>query len=372
MRIERHRIQGLTLLCVANACIGCGSANSVAPFETGGGGSEGTGGGSGGETIDSGRDIQDAAVDRPQTNDATADGPGAAVDTAPFAPLVWTKTVLPQFLGQSIGGTGETDVWLTGSTGDVYISAGDDVWTRRPTDTEADLYGLWGSGPDNVWVAVNSNFILRWTGKWTHEYQGIKAGHVFYGVGGASATDVYIAGGDILHSMGDGYWSPVILPANGGSNVVQALGPGEFVCADNEHTYHVTGTTATVELHGLHSTRKNGIWASSSTDIYVIHLDGIAHRRTDGKWIAEYTWASNANDGGQAIWGASATEVFAVTVWGTLLRSHGDGQWIPFEIDPDWKPSSVPLLQSTGIWGTSASNLYIGTTRGAYHGHGMN
>ncbi|MBW2732044.1 MAG: hypothetical protein JRH20_06590 [Deltaproteobacteria bacterium] len=93
----------------------------------------------------------------------------------------------------------------------------------------------------------------------------------------------------------------------------------------------------------------HALWAASPTDVYaagdagtLLHYDGTSWRalyagRQPENWYRIY-----------GIWGSSATNIWAVAGEGALL--HFDGN--------DWShaPSLAPTLQA--IWGTSASNVF--------------
>jgi hypothetical protein len=80
----------------------------------------------------------------------------------------------------------------------------------------------------------------------------------------------------------------------------------------------------------------------------------------DGVWTGELTLPDDAVF---AVWTPGPGSAFACTADGYFYSSNGAGAW-----------SSGTLLDSTVellclcVWGTSPTNIYVGTTNGIYHG----
>jgi hypothetical protein len=81
-------------------------------------------------------------------------------------------------------------------------------------------YAVWGSSETDVYVA-SGGVILYSAGDthWTIQTQGTT---VFHGFAGRSATDIYAVGtgGLIVHSTGAGTWTPVPTVGNGSNRAV--------------------------------------------------------------------------------------------------------------------------------------------------------
>ena len=128
-----------------------------------------------------------------------------------FRRLVWRKEVGPGF-GRAVGGTSETDIWLVGDNGHVWNSKGDGNWQMRDPGTDVRMQGVWGTGPDNVYVAPDINYILHWKGQWVKETIGIPLAVTFHEFWGTGPNDLYVAGGGLMHSRGDGTWTTIAIP----------------------------------------------------------------------------------------------------------------------------------------------------------------
>jgi len=89
-----------------------------------------------------------------------------------------------------------------------------------------------------------------------------------------------------------------------------------------------------------------GVWGSSSTDVFavtmrgtVLHYDGI---NWSSMTTGNPTWFKD-------VWGTSAIDVFAAGLYGTIL--HYDGSTLS-------AMSSGTTQQLNGVWGTSASDVF--------------
>jgi hypothetical protein len=81
----------------------------------------------------------------------------------------------------------------------------------------------------------------------------------------------------------------------------------------------------------------------------------------DGVWTVDYTFSG---DYANAVWALSPEAVYACTQnIGFFHRSNGSGTW-----SPGTRIESSRNIQCSCIWGTSETNIYLGTTNGIYHG----
>ena len=91
----------------------------------------------------------------------------------------------------------------------------------------------------------------------------------------------------------------------------------------------------------------HGVWGSSSSDVFVVGLDGVI-LHYDGKAWSEME--SGTTEPLHGVWGSSPADVFAVGESGTILHYDGTA-WSATE-NP---PVSADLL---AIWGSSARDVY--------------
>lgn len=101
--------------------------------------------------------------------------------------------------------------------------------------------------------------------------------------------------------------------------------------------------------------RVSSIWGAGPSDVYFsVSGNGVLHLRPDGRMVVE------ANDRGIGrVWGRSATEVYAIS-GRQVLRSNGDGNWVPYADLPETFNVPSPLFGD-------ANSLYVGlANRGGF------
>jgi hypothetical protein len=157
-----------------------------------------------------------------------------------------------------------------------------------PTDPHGPpLVGVWGSGPNDLYVASTGG-VSHWDGHaWT--ISGVAAGIGFTGVWGSGPNDVYTVdlSGQVAHWDGAGWrtmvWNYKPLRAVGGT------GPGDVWVAGDDVLYHSSGPAPSVrgmtpivfnwEPIALHvSGSIHGLWVTPSRVVMVgtmgeLHLD---------------------------------------------------------------------------------------------------
>jgi hypothetical protein len=134
----------------------------------------------------------------------------------------------------SVWGSGPNDVYVasSGATSGLWHSTGDGTWSPITTVTGGSPWAIWGSGAGDVYVVVSSlspgaaaAVLARGgaDGGWASQSVSSAAATIV-SIWGSSAHDIYVAGwhhdsrtgraGDLYHSLGDGSWAPVNLPGN--------------------------------------------------------------------------------------------------------------------------------------------------------------
>ena len=88
------------------------------------------------------------------------------------------------------------------------------------------------------------------------------------------------------------------------------------------------------------------IWGSSATDVFAVGSGGTILHYNGSAWSAMNSGTANQLS---AIWGSSATDVFAVGLYGTILHYDGTA-WSAMD-------SGTPIGLS-GVWGSSATDVF--------------
>jgi hypothetical protein len=114
----------------------------------------------------------------------------------------WTTSSLPNASCFGMWGSGPNDVWCvgtgSGATGASYHWDGTS-WTEVPVPTTGWVYDVWGFAPDNVW-AVGTSGCLHWDGTSWSDVP-LPTTRFLYGIWGANPSDIWAvgSGGVILH-----------------------------------------------------------------------------------------------------------------------------------------------------------------------------
>ena len=197
---------------------------------------------------------------------------------------------------RGVWGTSAADVFAVGENGTILHYDGL-TWSSMEGGTSQYLHGIWGSSGENVYAIGDNGTIINYNGMgWSSVTSGTSE-HL-RAIWGSSATDIFVVGDNstVLHYDGTG-WSPMN-----------------------------SGTTAYLL----------GVWGSSGKDVFAVggYYDESGRWYNGEAWdegvILHYdgrAWTEMKNDVPErllGIWGSSATDVFAVGAYGTILRHDGE------------------------------------------------
>jgi hypothetical protein len=232
-----------------------------------------------------------------------------------------------------IWGSAPNDVWFVGAAGLILHWDGS-TFTAADSGTTAELRAVWGSGPNDVWAVGRAYFtegpavILRWDGMTWATVESLPSSDL-YSVYGTGPSDVWAVGGKglVVHWDGTGFSQAV--------------------------------TDAMTDLHGVWTQTPGDAWAtgpipSIAYDTGVFHLTG-------------GTWASVPPPSGRivlsSVWGHASTDLWFA----------GEEQVDPAapDLDPSgyvvhwdgssWGPPEVVSTYDTpvgGIFGSSAGDVH--------------
>jgi hypothetical protein len=135
----------------------------------------------------------------------------------------------------------------TSATGLVVRGSGT---TDNPFDaldyTGPSLRGVWGTGPDDVWVAPYQGPIGHWDGTaWTTATAPASATDTLLGIGGSRSSDVWAVGlsGLVLHYDGQ-TWSPSATKTTSVLWSVWSSGPSDaWVVGGDDTLIHWNGSS---------------------------------------------------------------------------------------------------------------------------------
>ena len=267
----------------------------------------------------------------------------------------------------------------------------EDGWCRVDMpDDKAALYGIWGSGPNDVWTVGSNGAVFHWDGtKWSAQRVETAAGQPrpLYGIWGSGPNDVWaISGTELYHSNG---WTdqganfskfevikrtgqfaflPVALRGVWGSGstdvwVLQAT-TGSPGAAPFDKCSRTEGwgsgepklTAAFADRSPTKGLNLAAMWGTGARDIWMVGESGrIFH--SDGHWGGSVEWIqanSNTRTHLHAVWGTRADDVWAVGDNGTVRHfTYDEGGELLWTIE-DTKTTNA----LRAVWGSSATDVW--------------
>ncbi len=217
------------------------------------------------------------------------------------------------------------------------------------------ILGIWGSGPDDVYAAVESNVVLRRKadGEWHKEVLAMFAGRRFHAVWGSGPDNVYLVGGGILRSKGDDKWveersgtlSQLLSVGGYDAQNVYVGGPLGILLFSN-------GNGTWIRQAGLGDrTTIVAIHARSPTDVYVLGSDELFHGSGDGSFKLIAT-KDDGTVGFSGMWTSGDGPLFAVNLRGGLYY---------FDVESG-KFVNVRSRPGAAIWGYEDRLLVYGSS----------
>jgi hypothetical protein len=258
---------------------------------------------------------------------------GCGDSTAPDPALntVWTSVATLNVSGRGgslagIWGSGPNDIWVVGGDGTLHHYNGT-TWSVEATGSTV-VRAVWARSPTDVWAVGSGETILHYDGtKWS-TMSTSSSSDSFNSVWTGSASDVW---------------------AGRGADPVTSVGA----------TVHYDGSSVSESYVALASS-SIAVWGASPSDVWAvgfagrtgsIHSGSITHY--DGSsWSSAVPTVSRMLVG---IWGSSGS--FIVAVGGDYV----DGTGVVLTYDgKDWSTSwtGAGLSGLVSVWGTSATNVW--------------
>lgn len=204
----------------------------------------------------------------------------------------WSRVELghPVGLLNWVHGFSDDDITIVGQAGTVLHFDGE-TFTLQPTPTTQDLWGVWGSSPNDLW-AVGGNgmqesdkLILHFDGSaWTEiELPPLQKSKVraFFKVWGTAADNVYVVGarGVVLHFDGQAWTEQLVgasddliaLWGTGPDRIMAVGGRGNGIAARYDGSSWRTETLA--PMPGL-----NGVFMRNDQTAHVVGVKGTVAR----------------------------------------------------------------------------------------------
>jgi hypothetical protein len=170
----------------------------------------------------------------------------------------WEQSIRTGADVNAVWGSGATDVYAVGDGG-VFHSRGDGTWQKDPIEVGG-LRGVWGADGQVYAVGSSGTILHQAGGAFAVESSGTAAD--LYGLWGDGSADVYAVGtgGTILHSWGDGVWITEDPPDP---------------AADLRSVWGADGRTVWVAGGGVLASRGDGRWAGVGATHGVVGVFGV-------------------------------------------------------------------------------------------------
>lgn len=253
----------------------------------------------------------------------------------------------------SMWGTTANDVWLTDGTYGWHWDGS--AWTKDAgfLSFGGTIKPLWGRASNDVWSPGDRTRLDHYDGtSWKSVAHGLdEGGYVRFGIGGCSvsATDVWLstAYGGLAHGDGTTFAWVKKPPPLVSRNAVWATGPSDIWVLGGT-ARHFNGTTwsdATLPPYA----ELRAVWGASASDVYaagdggtLLHFDGTKWSKISG--IPTTTWNLNA------LWGSGPSDIYAMGSNGNLSRWDGS----------TWKSawSGATTQNIRGLWGFGPADIW--------------
>jgi hypothetical protein len=289
-----------------------------------------------------------------------------------------------------VWGSGPADVWAVGGGGVISHSTGLD-WTFSTSGTGVDLRAVWGSGPGDVW-AVGDGAILRWNGAvWSIVVGGPAAPlttQSLLRVWGTGPDDVWTVGSGntqfgvpsaVLHWNGTA-WSVVTSAAQ-----VPVLASGWSTSSSDIWFVGaaVGGGGGVVRLNGpsgtplalgapLSSTNLSDVWGSGPDDVWVVGGNPNGPLGEGGSilhWDGS-SWSVPPVSFAIAIYYAP----FLTTIWGSGRDDvwAAGGGWLLHWDGATWSRVQIPgVAMITRVWGSRPNDVWAVGFDSVMHWNGI-
>lgn len=284
---------------------------------------------------------------------------------------VW-DTMMPRVSGRgfnAVWGAGPNDVFVVGGTWNTALQKTDGhVWHWDGAQWDSVKYTgqylskVWGTSGSDVYAVGQNGFVARWDGtSWTQVAQGLTTMSL-NAVWGTGPDDVWVAGGGyqgggpqstVLHWDGAA-WS---LVPTGGPRVVTAgfsPNPDKVYLVGYDGMVHKRSGGAWQEESRAARDWLYGVWPVAEDDAYAVRCGGVL--RGQGPPAGWQVVHATPNDCLEDVWATpGGGQVFAVGYSDAGLREGVIVRWDGSE----WQRTTFPdVYYLHGVWGLDATHVY--------------
>jgi photosystem II stability/assembly factor-like uncharacterized protein len=234
-------------------------------------------------------------------------------------------------------------------------------WVVKPKYVSENLYSVWGSSASDVWMVGWNGTILHHDGSsWSTPAS--PTTHGIETVFGTSASNIWAGGypGFLLHNDGQ-KWSKLSSPhvdSNPRSIWIDSTGNKMWIVGGIAGVFYSDNKGATwTQESWKASGMPLAISGTSAADVWAVGQDGsVSHRGATGSWTPSTITVGGKKPYFHDVWGSSPSDYWA-------SASTGDAE-IPFLVHYDGSSWSTKSSGSScpgtlyAIWGSSASNVF--------------
>lgn len=261
----------------------------------------------------------------------------------------WTTVATPAQQINDVWGSSVSDVWAVGINGTLLHFDGTS-WTNVSAPSAGHVVSVSGTGPNDVWFA-GSSFIWHWDG--IAVTPSLSPPAAMTSVLAVSATEAYGFGNKTVQRWNGSTWTEVFKPRSSATAAVKR--GAEIWAVGNDGEILVRDASGQWRTNLQMSIRASEIYAAAADDVFSVNWFGEAMRwRPDAGWKA-LPPLTGVYDGGsgsfpiQALWGSSATDVWAGGGNDNMYRWDGTA----------WTRLATGTLNTwTDLHGTSPSNVW--------------
>lgn len=208
------------------------------------------------------------------------------------------------------------------------------------------LYGVWGSGPTDVWVVGDVGTTLHWNGYgWTASRR--ETPQALLAVWGSSASDVWGVGthGTIRHWTGS-VWSAIPSPTDQSLRSVWGSGPGDvWAVGDQGVILHWNGISWSLYPSPSSNTLRS-VWGMGQGYAWAVGDRGTKLSWNGSAWTSQGTTGIDPLLG---VFGSNRNDVWLVGGAGTLIHWSGIS----------WTTYPVSSLSLNGAWANPSGDAWV-------------
>jgi hypothetical protein len=261
--------------------------------------------------------------------------------------VTWQKEELPSFAQLwGIWGSSANDIYVVGEAGALYHSTGDGTWTAQASGTTKKLVAVWGSSASDVWVLAAAEqgafpevLHSMGNGAWMYHSQPTTNPYVS-SLWGPASNDLYVAAGGVYRNNGAG-WSQVM-----GVFATHLFGfsASNYYGISAFDINHWDGASWKKEAasFGGNLALLDCVFGSSTSDVWAGGTNFVYHSTGIDNWTQEAI-ALDVN----ALWGTGPNDMYA---GGQSGLQHRDAS--------GWQAESSLSGTYRALWGSSSTNVY--------------